>query len=94
MSRRKPLTVTLSPRAAAMLEAMVSDGTFPDVAHAVEGVVDEWAARHDDDPAFVAALRRLCAEADASGPPAPAALAFDRVRSQLAARMKDPSARV
>ncbi len=94
MSEPKPLTVTLSARTSAMLEGLVSDRTFPDVAHAVEGVVDEWAARHDDDPAFVAALRRLCAEADASGPPAPAAVAFDRVRSQLAARRKDPSARV
>ncbi|MFN8720620.1 MAG: hypothetical protein ACK5YI_07305 [Rhodospirillales bacterium] len=92
MSEPKPLTVTLSPRAAAMLEAMVSDGTFPDVAHAVEGVMDDWAARHDADPASVAALRRLCAEADESGPPVPASVAFDRVRSRLSAGRKDPSA--
>lgn len=94
MSQQKPLTVTLSPRAATMLEAMVSDGAFSDVAHAVEGVLDEWVARHDDDPAFVAARRRLCAEADASGPPVPAAVAFDRVRSRLGAGWKDPSATV
>jgi hypothetical protein len=59
MSQQKPLTVTLTPGAAAMLEAMMFDGAFPDVAQAVEGLVDERVARHDDDPTFVAALRHL-----------------------------------
>lgn len=92
MSEPKPLTVTLSARTSAMLEGLVSDRTYADVAHAVEGIVDEWVARHDADPDFVAHLRRLCAEADASGPPAPASVAFDRVRSRLGAERKNPSA--
>ena len=92
MSEPKPLTVTLSPRAAAMLEARVADGTFVDVAHAVEDMMDDWIARNRDDPAFVDDLRRLCAEADASGAPIPASVAFDRARSRLTAGRKDPSA--
>lgn len=89
MSESKTLTVTLSLRATAMLEALASNRAFPDVAHAVKRVVGEWVARHNDDPAFVEHLRRLCAEADASGRPVPASVAFDRIRSRRSAGRND-----
>jgi len=85
MSTPRTLAVTLPAPTAAMLEARVAGGTSATIEAATEGAIAEWTLRNLDDPAFVAEVRRLCGEADASGPPMDGEAALDAIEADLVA---------
>lgn len=78
MPPSQTVTVELTPETAARLNAAVAEGLYPDLAHAVEAVVNGW----DDREQARTDLRHLLEEGLASGPGEPAERVFNRLRQR------------